>query len=288
MPNRKVAIVTDSAGCVPGEALAEYGIHEVPLKLVFGDKAYRDRVDLQPAAFYDRLRESTELPKTAAPSPEDFFETFQKAGKDGADILCITLSAKLSTTFEAARLGAGMARDSTSPVRIELMDSRLAAAAEGWVVLAAARAAAAGKGMAEVLSDATDVSGRAHLVAMLATLKYLEMGGRVPKVIASLGSLLDIKPLVTFKDGEIHALSRARTYQAAAKHILEETGNRVVKGKALHMAVMHAAEPERAEEFKGEIARSFDCKELIVTELSPVIGCHTGPGVIGVAFYNEA
>lgn len=286
--DRKVAIVTDSAGSISREALTEYGIHEVPLRITFGDRVYRDRVDLQPDSFYQRLKESAELPKTAAPSPEDFLEAYRKAQGEAADILCITMSAKLSATFNAAKLGADMCRAPAGDRKVEVLDSRLAAAAEGWVVLAAARAAAAGQELAEVRSQAAEVAGRAHLVAMLATLKYLEMGGRVPKVIASLGALLDIKPLVSFKDGEIHALSRARTYQAATRQVLEESRKRMVDGRPLHMAVMHAAEPEKAARFKEEVARSFDCREIIVAELSPVIGSHTGPGVIGLAFYNEA
>ncbi len=286
--DRKVAIVTDSAGSISRQALAEYGIHEVPLRITFGDRVYRDRVDLQPDGFYQRLKDSAELPTTSAPSPEDFLEAYRKAQDEAADILCITMSGQLSTTLNAANLGAGICRASSGDRKIAVMDSRLAAAAEGWVVLAAARAAAEGRKLAEVESRAADVAGRTHLVAMLATLKYLEMGGRVPKVIASLGALLDIKPLVTFKDGQIHALARARTYQAATRQILEESRRRVINGKPLRMAVMHAAEPGRAAEFKEEVARLFDCRELIVTELSPVIGAHTGPGVIGLAFYSEA
>ena len=285
--NSKVAIVTDTLGCIPEEEIKRYNICEVPVKIVFENRVYQDRVDLSANEFYTMLRKAKQLPTTAAPSPEHFLNAYSKMSREAANILCITLSSKLSGTFNAARIAADMASEVLSDITVEVLDSQVAAAAEGFVVLAAARAAAAGKKLDEVIDVAKNVISSVHLLVVVDTLKYLIKGGRVPRVVGWAGSLLNIKPIITLKDGEVHPVARARTYLSAIKQIMAMSKNRIVKGLPLHVAVIHAAEPEKAEELKNQISLSFDCVELMITDFTPVIGAHTGPGVIGLAFYCD-
>ncbi|MDD5312838.1 MAG: DegV family protein [Dehalococcoidia bacterium] len=281
----KVAIVTDSLGCIPEEELKKYNICEVPVKIVFGNKVYQDRVDLSADEFYAMLREAKQLPTTSAPSPEHFLNAYREMSREATRILCITLSSKLSGTFNSARVAADMAREALSHVVVEVLDSQVAAAAEGFVVLAAARAAAAGMKMDEVVKAARQVINSVNLYVVVDTLKYLIKGGRVPRVVGWAGSLLNIKPILMLRNGEAHPVARARTYLSAVKQIMELSKNKIIKGLPLHMAVIHAAEPEKAAQLKEQVAASFDCAELIVTDFTPVIGAHTGPGVVGLAFY---
>jgi len=169
---------------------------------------------------------------------------------------------------------------------IEILDSGTATIAEGFVALAAARAAANGKNLTEVTEVAKSVVQRVHLYVALDTLNYLVKGGRVPKVAGWASSLLKIKPILTVADGEAHPVTNPRTANGAMKSILRIMEQKVVEGSPLYVSVTHADELERAIALRDEIASRFDCAELFISEFTPVMGAHTGPGVIGVAFYN--
>ncbi len=283
----KVAIVTDSVACLPKELIEKYGIEVVPVQVIFGDKVYRDGVDITPSQFYALLRQAEKLPTTAASLPGPVLEAYNKASQRASSILCITLSANFSGMFNTARQAVSIAKESLSSVVIEVIDSRTAAAAEGFVVLAAARAAASGKSLSEVAETAKRVIRQVYLFVSLDTLYYLVKGGRVPKAAAWAGALLKIKPILTVAEGEAHPVTNPRTNAGAMKRILEMMGQKVVKGLPLHVAVTHADALDRAITLRDEISSRFDCTELFITEFTPVMGAHTGPGVVGVAFYSE-
>ena len=282
----KVAIVTDTTACIPREQLEEYAIELVPIELIFGDKAYRDGIDISPAEFYALLKQAEKLPTTSGSLPGPFLEAYCKASQRASSILCITISTKFSGMFNSARLAIGMAKEALPNVTIEVLECSTAAVGQGLVVLAAAKAAALGKSLAEVVDTARSVMQRVNLFATLDTLHYLVKGGRVPKVAALASSLLKIKPIFTVSDGEAHLVTNARTNPGAMKRILKIMGQKVVKGQPLHAAVMHADAPDRAITLRNQISSRFDCAELFITEFTPVMGVHTGPGVIGVAFYS--
>ncbi len=282
-----VAIVTDSVACIPKELAEKYDIEVVPIQVIFGDKVYRDGIDITPSQFYALLRQAEKLPTTAASLPGPVFEAFCKVSQRASSILCITLSAKFSGMFNSAKLAREMAREALPNVVIELLDSQTAAAAEGLVVLAAAQAAALGEGLTEVVETAKNVMPRVNLFATLDTLYYLVKGGRVPKAAAWASSLLKIKPILTIKDGEAHPVTNPRTTPGAMKRILKLMEQKIVRGVPLHIVVMHADALDRAIEIKNEISSHFDCAELFITEFTPVMGAHTGPGVVAVAFYSE-
>ena len=282
----KVAIVTDSVACIPKELVEQYGIEVVPVEIIFDDKSYRDGLDISPTEFYTLLRQVEKLPTTAASLPGSFLEAYRKASRRAAKILCITLSAKLSGMFNSARQAIEIAKDSLPDVVIELLDSETAAAAQGLVVLAAARAATVGEGLTKVIEVAKGVMQRVNLLATLDTLYYLAKGGRVPKVGALASSLLKIKPILTISKGEAHSVTNPRTTPGAMKRMLKIMEQKVDKGQPLHLAVMHADALDRAVALRDEIASRFDCAEVFITEFTPVMGAHTGPGVVGVAFYS--
>ena len=282
----EVAIVTDTIGCIPQEQVEKYGIELVPLNIVFGDKVYRDRIDINPSKFYALLRQAKKLPTTSAPSPSIFLEAYSKVSRQAANILCITLPAKLSGTFNSARLAMERAKNAFPNVVIEVLDCGTAAAAHGLVVLAAARAAASGKSLSEVVETAERVMQQVNLLAMLDSLYYLVKVGRVPKAAPLISSLIKIKPIFTVTNGDAHPVTIVRTIPNGVKHILRTMRKKMEKGQPFHVAVMHADALDRAIALRDQIASQFNCTELFITEFTPVMGAHTGPGVIGVAFYS--
>ena len=281
-----VAIVTDSVACLPKELVEKYSIEVVPIQVIFEDKTYRDGIDITPSQFYALLKQAEKLPTTAASLPGPVLETYHKVSQRASSILCITLSTKFSGMFNSAMLAKEMVKEALPNVVIKVIDSETAAAAQGFVVLAAARAAALGKSLTEVAETAKNMTQRVKLFAALDTLYYLAKGGRVPKVGALAGSLLKIKPILTISQGEAHPVTNPRTNPGAIKRILSLMEKTIVKGQPLHVAVMQADAMERAIALRDEISSRFDCAELFITEFTPVMGAHTGPGVIGVAFYS--
>ncbi len=282
----QVAIVTDTTACVPPEMAAQYNIETVPVDFIVGDKVYRDGVDMTPTEFYERLRKAEKLPTTSGSLPEPFLEAYRRASARASQILCITPPSKLSGMFNSARLAREMARTALPGVAIELVDCSTAAAGQGLVVLAAAREAALGKDLAEVAAKARSVMERVYLFATLDTLDYLVKGGRVPRAAGLASSLLQIKPIFTVTGGEAMPVVNVRTMNGATNRILKIMAQKVVRGQPLHAAIMHAAALDRAKALRDEIARRFAPTELFITEFTPVMGVHTGPGVIGVTFYS--
>ncbi len=282
----KVGIVTDSIACLTKELVEQHGIGIVPLTIYFQDKVYRDWGDISPAEFYALLRQAETLPTTSGSSPGPFLDAYYKASQRVCSILCITVPAKFSGMFNSARIAMEMVRKALPNVTVEVLECTTAAVGQGLVVLAAAKAAASGKSLDEVVDTAKSVMQRVNLFATLDTLHYLVKGGRVPKAAALASSLLKIKPIFTVNGGEAHPVTNVRTNPGAMKRILKIMGQKVTRGQPLYVAVMHYDALDRAKELMGKISSRFDCAELFITEFTPVMGVHTGPGVIGVAFYS--
>jgi len=283
---QKVAVVTDSSACIPGELVEQYGIGLVPLNIIFGDKTYRDGIDISPTEFYTRLREAKTLPTTSHSSPGAHLEAYREASQSAPNILCITISAKFSGQVNSAQVAVELARESLPGVVIEVLDCATAAAAQGLVVLAAAREAASGQGLPGVVAKARSVAERVHLIAMVDTLSYLVRGGHVPKAAAWASSVFRIKPLLALNDGDVRPLANTRTTPRAIDRMLKIMKQSVVGGQPLHVAVMHADALDNAIRLRERISSRFDCTELFITEFTPVMGAHIGPGLIGVAFYS--
>ncbi len=284
---KKVAVVTDTTACIPQEQVARYDIEIVPVQLIFEDKTYRDGIDISASEFYARLRKASKPPTTSSSSPELYLEAFQKAGHGAEGILCITEPSRFSAMYNSASLAREMAAKTLPDVDLAVLDCTTAAAGQGLVALAAARAAAAGRKLKEVKATAEQVMERVNLFATLDTLHYLVKSGRVPQAAALVNTLLQIKPIFTLNHANAHTVALPRTIESAMKRILKLMERNVVKGEPLHIAVMHADALDNAIVLRNRIVAQFNCTELFITEFTPVMGVHTGPGLLGVAFYGE-
>jgi len=278
----KIAIVTDSSANLPPELVREYDIHIVPIYLRWNGKDYRDGVDISPEEVYHRLRSSTSLPKTSAPSVGDFLRTYMALASEADVIISIHLSPNLSAIYEAALTASRLVEGT----KIYVVDSHTAAMGQGFVVLEAARAARKGASPEEILQRIEYVSSRIHLFAILSTLKYLYYGGRIGAAAALVGSALQIKPVLYLRDGSIGVWAKPRTMRGAIQELLRVAEEKIGSRRA-HVAVMHADALQEALSLKDEITRRFNCAELYLTEFTPVMGAHTGPGLLGIVFWCE-
>lgn len=284
---KKVAVITDSAACVPREFVDQYGIRVVPMNLIFEDRVYRDGVDITPEAVYSLLRGANRLPTTSSPAPGSYLETYREASKEADSILCICVTAGVSSVVDSARQARETAKEELPGVTIEVIDCRTAAGGQAFVVREAARAAVAGQSLAEVIEVTKSMMAKVNVIVILDTLYYLAKGGRIPKAAAWAGSFFDIKPIIEVAEGEVSLLERARTKPRGVEHLLKIVRQRMGAGKTLHLIVMHADAPTEAEKLKERIVSEFDCAELYITEFTPVMGVHTGPGLLGLAFYAD-
>lgn len=277
-----IRIVTDSSCDLSPAAASDYKIDVVPLSIRFGDTEYVDRRDLTPAQFWSKVKESKVLPETAAPSPGLFEETFRNAATQGATgVVCVTISSGLSATFQAAQLGADAAKDA---VDVRVVDSQQVTIALGLLAIAGAEAAAAGKSLDEVEALVKQRASHMQLFAALDTLENLKKGGRIGAAQAMLGSMLSVKPLITVTDGAVAEAGKQRTRARALDRLVElaqENGASTAK----RIAVIHGDAPdvhEFIDKFCAGINRSKD--EVLVSDVGSVVGTHTGPRSIGVAW----
>jgi DegV family protein with EDD domain len=284
---KKVAIVTDTTACVPDEQARKYGIEIVPVQLIIGEKTYRDGIDISPSEFYSRLRQSKQIPTTSSSSPEPYFEAFEKSSYKAETILCLTEPRKFSAMFDSAQVAMEMAKKSINDTAIDVVECSTAAAGQGLVALAAARAAAQDKSLSEVKEIVYNIMSRTNIFATLDTLHYLARSGRVPQAAALVNSILNIKPIFTLNHGDAHTVAIPRTTESAIKRIIKLMGNQINKELPLHVAVMHADAPQHAATLHKRISSQFNCREIFITEFTPVMGVHTGPGLFGIAYYSD-
>ena len=258
----------------------------MPDTIIFGSKIYRDGVDLAPRDFYILLEQAKDLPTTSAPSPQDFTDAYQKAAQQASGIVCILVTSGFSKMGLESAL---VARESLPQVPIEVIDSRTAVGAYGFIVLAAARAAAEGKSLPEVVRATEDMKMRVNMIAALDTLKYLAKGGRIGKAACWVGSLLSVKPIleVPTSTGVVEPIERVRTRRKALQRLLDIMGERVETEQPLHVSIDHANVPDDAGWLKTQVLSHFDCAEIYINDWAPVAGVHCGPGVIGLSFYAD-
>ena len=278
----KVAVVTDSVAMLPEGLALELGIGVVPIVLNLGSRSYRDGIDLSTAEFYQLLRTSEELPTTAAPSVGEFVQVYEEALTRGSAVVAIHVSSQMTSVHRIA----SMAAQSIAPDRIRVIDSQSATMAEGFVALAAARAALTGADLDTVVARAEDVRSRVRFFAFLETLEFLRRGGRVGGIAALMGNAIQLKPIVHMVDGQIAALARPRTRRKATEALLDRMSTDV-GDRSVRAAVLHADSLDDAEELGERVNAQFDCLELHIAELTPVMGTHTGPGLLGLAYYVE-
>jgi len=285
----KVAIVADSTACLTREMVEQYGITIAPIPLSFQGKIYRDWVDISPSQAYELFLKDPGSFKTAGASPGIFLDAYREASKRAKNILCVTLSAKLSGAYDTAQQAIEEAKKELPQLSVAVVDSKTVTAAEGLVALTAARAAEAGKSLAEVVKAAEEMRDRVIFLALLETIRHVYRTGRIPKIAAVAGSMLSIKPILAISprtSGVVRFIGAARSRGRGIDKMLNIMRDRVGQ-RPVHVAVMHAYAPDEAEKLKERVAAEFNCAELWVTEFSPVMGYATGTGTLGLAFYKE-
>lgn len=280
---QKVAIVTDSTACLTTELAARYGIEIAPTELAFEGKVYRDGID-PPSDFYELLRKAKKPPTTSAPSPGRFLEAYARAAKHAESVLCITLPQELSSTHNVSQQAIQLAEEELPNVRIKSVSAPAVASGQGLIAIEAAQAAREGRTLDEMVAYVESLAPKVHFFAALDTLEYLAKGGHVPKAAAWLGDLIGFKPILTAYYGKVNRLSQTRTKKNAIIKMLQLMSDRNPEKAPIRALVMHADALVEAEDFAAQIKKNFDCQELFITQFTPVMGAHSGPGVVGVAF----
>jgi DegV family protein with EDD domain len=283
---RKVAVITDSVACLNRELAEKYEIGIIPINFYAGGKVYRDWVDITPSEAYKLFLQDPDSFNTSAASPAVCLQAFKTAGQTAPNVLCITLSTRLSTLYNAANDAVEMARAELPGITIEVMDSFSATPSEGMVALAAARAAEEGKDLPEVIRAAEKVRDKVGAIVLLDTIRHVYRSGRIPKLASLVGSALNIRPILTVA-GEVHFSGMVRSRNQGIERMLRMMRDRL-GGRPSHIAVTHAYAPDEAEKLMKRVSAEFNCIEKVwLSEFSPVMGYACGTGTVGTAFYTE-
>lgn len=278
-----LGIVCDSSLNVPDAWLAEYGIVEVPALVVFGpDEVYRNKVDISDEEFYRLFLEEGKQPTTSQPTPAQFAEAYRQTA--AREVLCLTVTAKLSGTYNSAVQAAELVRD--EGIHVTVWDTQFASMAGGWQVVIAARMAREGASLSAILDRLAEVRRRTFGFLTVETLTYLARSGRISYVRAYMGNLLNVKPLLAFRDGILEVIGRERGRRRAKEALLqlaaEHIGDRPVR-----IAVAHTRIPEEAEAFLETCRQRFHVIEDVIVELGPVLAAIGGPGLLGITGVPE-
>ena len=285
MPN--VAVVTDSAASIPESLIQSLHIRWVPYYVHRGEQVLRDLVSIQRDAFYQWLPTAQELPKTASPGPGDYVTLYRAlAEEEGVgEIVSIHMTSKGSGAYQAAMAAKSVIREVLPDLRVEVIDTLNVSMCQGWMVIEAARAAVAGKSLADIVGLVKKMVPVSRMIQTADTLKYLYMGGRIGKAKHLLGSLLNIKPLIGMQDGVIVPLGQARSRTRAYQMMADMVESAVGKLGRIKIAYVHAAAQEEAEKIKKLVEGRLTCVESLIAELSPALGVHTGPGTAGLCYF---
>lgn len=277
----KTVIVTDSTADIPAELVKQYNIHIVPLKVMFGEDSYLDGVDISAGEFYKRLVQSPQLPTTSQPSPADFVQVYESILKEfpGCSVLSIHISSGLSGTYQSAKLATSLMEGEAE--HITVWDSKSASFGFGLFVVHAAKLAAEGKPIQDIVSEIEELRSKRRLYFLVDTLEYLQKGGRIGKASAVLGTLLNIKPILSIdEEGIIFPVEKVRGRKKATARMIELFQQDLAGVTKVHAAVGHTADRTQVEDFLQQLSEVFTVEELVYSEIGPVIGTHVGPGTI--------
>ena len=281
-------IVTDSGTdvCLTPEEAAELNIHTVPLVVTLDNRSYREGIDMQPDEFYPLLAASESLPITSQPSAGEFAELYRRLAATDPDILSIHITSGLSGTYNSAQAGAEL----TPEARVTHVDTKTLSAAAGWQVEAAARAAQAGWSMEQILSLLERIGAASDSLYTLQELKYLIHGGRISHMKGLIASVLNLKPIIGVEkvNGTYVQLGQARTFKRAVAGLVDRIAQQHAPGSALRVQVLHAGNPTGAAMLREFVDQRFDCTWRPIGPMSLVLGAHTGPSMVGVAYAPAA
>lgn len=279
----KIAIVTDSTAYLPQEYIQKYNIQVAPLSVIFGEESFSDGVDMSPSEFYTRLQKSSVMPTTSQVTVGVFKEMFGQLHQEGHEILAIMISGKLSGTVESAQQAAKLVPDA----KIEVVDSLTTTIELGLIVLSTARCAAEGGSLVDCKQFAEQARERTNMAFAVDTLEYLHRGGRIGGAKRLLGTMLNIKPILTVSDGSVTALEQVRTRKKSINRLIEIAAEETAGKPHLILAAAHANAPKDAQKLLEMAGARLTPTETMITELSPVIGTHVGPGTVALAYHYE-
>ncbi len=277
-----VKIVTDSLSDLTSDLISKLDITLVPLTVLFGHETYLDRVTITTDEFYHRLIHGDVWPTSTQPSPQDFTDTYDKLSESTDEILVVTLSSKLSGTYQSAMAGRSSMKN--KKCRVEVIDSQVVALSLGLIVLAAAQKAKNGAGLDELVEFTRKALTRSHLLVYFDTLKYLAKGGRIGKAQGLLGSVLSIKPILNIREGEMAPVTRVRSQAAGVEYLY----NFIISHKNIEaIGVEHTTSPERADELAKRCSVAYPGIPIIRSIVSPVTGVYGGPNAIAVTVFES-
>ena len=276
-----VKVVTDSGADLPSEIVEALDITVVPVYIYFGEEAYRDGIDISADELYKRLVDGPIHPTTTQPMPVDFQKVYSELCEQTDEIVSIHLSAKISGTYNSALQGKEMIEKKCT---IEVVDSYALSMALGLITMAAARVAQAGGTLQQVLEEANKAVERTKLLGVLDTLKYLLAGGRITKARATIGSILNVKPILTLQDGEIIQAGLARSYLKGIEKLFEFVQN---TPNIEDMSILHSTVPEEAEALKQRVSKIVKPDKIHMARLGAGLGAHGGPGTLIVTLRHS-
>ncbi len=279
-------IVTDRGADLAPQQLSGLDIHFVPLTITLDGRSYVSGVDIQPEAFYALLAATEGMPTTSLPSPGEFVALYRELAQRDPEILSVHISSGLSGTYQTAVEAARMVPEA----RITVVDTLTLSGAEGWQVEAAARAARAGWPVDRILALLQQVREATETIFTLPELKYLIHGGRISHLKGLLASLLNLKPIIGVSrgDGKYYQRGQARSFNGALAKLVSVVAEDHAPGTALRVQVMHANNPDAAEKLRELLDKEFQCDWLPTSTIAPVLGAHTGPGLVGVVYAAQA
>ena len=279
---RKVRVVTDSTVDLSNDIIEKLQIEVVPLTFTIDDKVYADRIDITPAEFMEKMKQSSELPKSSQPSVGQFVEVYNRLGKEGFDVISIHMTGGMSGTVRSAESAAMLAE-----ANVTVIDSRFISLALGFQVIEAAKMAQEGKSIVEIVKRLDEIRENTYLYVTVDTLENLVKGGRIGRGKALIGSLLNIKPIALLADGVYTPITKVRSHTQIVKYLtkqfIEDTKGKTVKA----VAIAHADSLDLANRLKESVAKETGIADIEVVYTTPTIATHTGPGAIGFMYYAE-
>ena len=286
----QVAIVTDTSISLPPELIRKYGIYVVPLVLHLEGKTYKDTIDVKTSdELFQMISKSTRFPTTSAPPPGEYATLYRELGKKVDSVFNVTMSASLSMTFTSATQAREEVKDELPKLDIEVFNAKTTVGAMGFIVLAAARAAALGQDLKAVVKVAQDVRAKINYLFMMDTLSYLARSGRISKAAALAGNMLSMKPIteISTVTGRPSVLARPRTKKKALQTLMEMVRERVTSPAPLHVMIDHTGLVAEAESLREAFISQFNCAEVILCPYNPIASLIVGPGGVGFSFYQE-
>jgi DegV family protein with EDD domain len=278
----KIAIVTDSTSFIPPDLLKKHNITMIPQVLIWGEQTYQDGIDIQPSEFYTKLKSAKSMPSTSQVSPATMQATFQPLVDQGFEVIGLFVSSRLSGTMQSAVQAKELM--GASGAKVSIVDSYATSMSLGLIVLAAARAAEGGASLTDTISIADKAKNNSGLFFAVDTLEFLHRGGRIGGAQRFIGSALNLKPILALKEGKVEGVERIRTKSKAHDRVLELIAEQVAGKSNIRIATLHANAAEEAKALLDRAAQQLSPVETIFAEVSPVVGTHTGPGTVGLAY----